>query len=478
MVPEPESAPRPRSRRSFIKHSMAGTALTAALGTMAAGSAPAWAGVRQTAGATLELEPADASYDVLVVGGGPAGLCAAIQAARAGAKTLLVEKSGVLGGAIVLNGVNFPGLFHAWGKQIIAGIGWDLVTAAVDLCGQALPDFSDYTRRHWHLQVRVDRAVFAALADAAVLDAGAALLFHAMAASAVFEDGRWRVGLATKEGMRSVPARVVIDCTGDANVAGIAGFARRRSPALQPGSIMARLGGYDEQALDYEALQRAYTAAVERGELRSGDAVNNNVAQLLRSRGDNTMHVVGIDGASSEGKSRAEVLARQQLLRLFRFCRKQPGLEQFQYDWFAMECGIRETFTIEGLETVTVRDYTSGRVWDDAVCYSFYPIDVHRPSGDGIDIRPLEEGMVPTIPRGALIPRDSRNFLAAGRCASGDQEANSAYRVQASCMAMGQAAGGIAALAVQRNELPAEVPMEAVRALLRNHGAIIPEPQG
>ena len=87
MVPEPESAPRPRSRRSFIKHSMAGTALTAALGTMAAGSAPAWAGVRQTAGATLELEPADASYDVLVVGGGPAGLCAAIQAARAGART-------------------------------------------------------------------------------------------------------------------------------------------------------------------------------------------------------------------------------------------------------------------------------------------------------------------------------------------------------------------------------------------------------
>ena len=117
-------------------------------------------------------------------------------------------------------------------------------------------------------------------------------------------------------------------------------------------------------------------------------------------------------------------------------------------------------------------------MWDDAVCYSFYPIDVHRPSGDGIDIRPLEEGMVPTIPRGALIPRDSRNFLAAGRCASGDQEANSAYRVQASCMAMGQAAGGIAALAVQRNELPAEVPMEAVRALLRNHGAIVPEPQG
>lgn len=270
-----------------------------------------------------------------------------------------------------------------------------------------------------------------------------------MVVSARFENDRWHLGLATKEGLRDVSTAVMIDCTGDANVAGIAGFERRKNPGLQSGSIIAKLGGYDEDALDYEALQRAYDEAVEGGELQDKDVAGNSIAHFLRSHGDNCIQVVGIDGTSSEGKSRAEVLARRQLLRLFKFCRKQPGLENFNYEWFATECGIRETCTIVGLETVTLRDYTSGRVWEDAVCYSFYPIDVHRPSGDGIDIRPLEEGTVPAIPRRALIPKGSRNFLVAGRCVSGDHEANSAYRVQASCMAMGQAAGAIVPKYVQ-----------------------------
>ena len=471
IVTKPKHEYVSRSRRNFIKHGVAGTAAVAAF---AGNRSAARASVRQTKDSGLDVDAAAKAFDVVVVGGGPAGLCAAIQAARAGADTLLVEKSGVLGGATVLNGVNFPGLFHAWGKQIIAGIGWDLVTATTALCGQELPDFTDYQQRHWKLQVRVDRAVFAALADEAALDAGASLLFHTMVVSASLEDARWRLGLATKEGLRNVVATVVIDCTGDANVAGIAGFERRKSVGLQPGSIIARLGGYDEDALDYEALQRAYNEAVEAGHLQDKDVAGNSIAHFLRSRGDNCIHVVDIDGTSSEGKSRAEVLARRQLLRLFKFCRKQPGLEKFCYEWFATECGIRETCTIAGLDTITLGDYTGGRLWEDAVCYSFYPIDVHRPSGEGIDIRPLEEGKVPTIPRGALIPQGSSNFLVAGRCASGDQEANSAYRVQASCMAMGQAAGAIAALAIQSAETPADVPIKSVRALLEKHGAIVP----
>ena len=94
-----------------------------------------------------------------------------------------------------------------------------------------------------------------------------------------------------------------------------------------------------------------------------------------------------------------------------------------------------------GQTEVTVERYASGYVWEDAICYSFYPIDVHQPDSMAIDIRPLARGVVPTIPYGALIPAGSDRLLVAGRCIAGDQEANSAYRVQATCMATGQAAG-------------------------------------
>ena len=103
------------------------------------------------------------AYDVVVIGGGTAGVIAAIQAGRAGARTLLIEKSGMLGGTMTSAGVNFPGLFHAWGQQVIAGIGWDLVRQTVAEVGGAMPDFSDFRQRHWKLQIPIDRFVYAAL---------------------------------------------------------------------------------------------------------------------------------------------------------------------------------------------------------------------------------------------------------------------------------------------------------------------------
>jgi hypothetical protein len=127
-----------------------------------------------------------------------------------------------------------------------------------------------------------------------------------------------------------------------------------------------------------------------------------------------------------------------------------------------------------GEARITDAEYASGRLWEDAVCYSFYPIDVHRGSGLGIDIRPLQEGVFPTIPYRALLPRGSRNLIVAGRNASGDQEALSAFRVQASSMAMGQAAGAAAALAAQHGCELREVGYSELCSLLRTHHAIVP----
>ncbi len=192
------------------------------------------------------------------------------------------------------------------------------------------------------------------------------------------------------------------------------------------------------------------------------------------------MHVPGVDGSTSEGRTAAELAARSAMLRIIRFFRNDPssiasGLGGFFIEHCAAECGIRETVTICGETCVTHHDYVTGRVWPDSICHSFYPIDLHNASGrGGIDTRYLTEGTLPTIPLGALLPRGSRQLLVAGRCACGDREANSAFRVQASAMAMGQSAGAAAALAALRAQDIRAIPFAEIRTLLQTHGAIVP----
>jgi hypothetical protein len=188
------------------------------------------------------------------------------------------------------------------------------------------------------------------------------------------------------------------------------------------------------------------------------------------------MHVTGIDGSASPGRTTAEQRGRQALMRVYRLLRKVPGCENLRVDFAATECGVRETWRIVGEKFVDYQAYVSGRVWPDAVCYSFYPIDVHRYDDNTIDTRPLPRGIVPTIPYGALVPKGSDHLLAAGRCISGDAEASSAYRVQASAMATGQAAGAAAAIAAKKRISVRAVDLAELRAVLRANRAIVREP--
>jgi hypothetical protein len=379
--------------------------------------------------------------DVLVVGGGTAGTIAAIQAGRAGAKTLLVERGSQLGGTTTTGGVAFPGLFHAWGKQIISGIGWELVRNTVLLDGGALPDFSveinNTTVRHWRHQIHVNQFIYALLAEEKCEEAGVEIAYYEFPESIRKTLDGWQVdclGFGTK---RRVLCKQIIDCTGGAEVIGMLNLPRLREEETQPGSMLFKL-----------------------------DKANN--PGRANGPGTGTLDAIYVHGAVSANSrtvTAANLTGRKAILEKVR--KEKKRLMHMQ-----PETAFRESYRIAGETIITVGDYISGRVFDDAICYAFYPVDLH--TKDGVKPEPLKKGVVPTIPLSALIPKGSENIIVAGRSVSSDRLANSGLRVQAPCMAMGQAAGVAAALATRKNTTPFNVPLKDIREMLINHGAIVP----
>ncbi|MBW8016673.1 MAG: FAD-dependent oxidoreductase [Planctomycetes bacterium] len=389
---------------------------------------------------TTSLTDSDVTdnVDVLVVGGGTAGTIAAIQAARIGARTLLVERNSKLGGTATTGGVSFPGLFDAWGKQIIAGIGWELVKECVELDGGTLPDFSKVPKSHWMNQVRVNQFLYPILAEEKCQKAGVQIAYYEFPQTITKTTKGWQIDCAGFGTRRRVLCKQIIDCTGGAEVVGMLGLARLREKETQPGSMLFKL-----------------------------DKANNPG----RPNGPGTglldaLYIHGADSTNSRTVTAANLTGRKAVLKKVRAAKKR--LMHMQ-----PEPGFRESYRIVGETMITVDDYTSGRRFDDAVCNAFYPVDLHTKTG--VKPKPLKPGTVPTIPLRALIPKGSRNIIVAGRCVSSDRLANSGLRVQASCMAMGQAAGVAAALAAARGTTPLDVPLSIIRKLLRQHAAIVPE---
>ena len=370
--------------------------------------------------------------EVLVVGGGTAGTIAAIQSARAGAKTLIIERGTQLGGTTTTGGVAFPGLFDAWGKQIIAGIGWELVKECVELDGGTLPDFSKVPKHHSMNQVKVNQFLYPILAEEKCKQAGVEIAYYESPHSIIKSADGWQVDCVGFGTQRRVLCKQIIDCTGGAEVVGMLNLQRLREPETQPGSMLFSLG-------------KPY----ETGRVGVIDS----------------LYIHGADSTNSRTVTAANLKGREDLLAKVRSSKKRLMHRQ-------PEASFRESYRIRGETLITIDDYTSGRVFEDAVCYAFYPVDLH--GSDGVKCKPLTAGVIPTVPLSALVPKGSRNIIVAGRCVSSDRLANSGLRVQASCMAMGQAAGATAALAAQQNTTPLKVALKDIREMLSKHGAIVP----
>ena len=413
------------SRRNFIQKSLIGASTFAGLT------------VASTSHASVEAQKDDFEpevtneVDILVVGSGSAGTTAAIQAGRAGAKTLLVERNSQLGGTTTTGGVAYPGLFDAWGKQVIAGIGWELVKESVELDGGKFPDFSKVPRAHHLNQIHINQFIFAILAEEKCQEAGVEIAYYEFPTSVKKTEKGWQVdcmGFGTK---RRVYCKQIVDCTGGAEVVGLLGFERLREEERQPGSYLFNLG-----------------------------ATHNPASKQLHR-----LYVHGADSTNSRTATRANLTGRKSILARVR--RDKKRLMHLQ-----PETGFRESYRILGETLISVQDYTSGRHFDDAVGYAFYPVDLHTRTG--VKPKPLKRGIVPTIPLGALIPKGSENIIVACRCMSCERLANSGLRVQSACMAMGQAAGATAALAAKSNSTPYKVALTEIHSLLRQHNAIIP----
>ncbi len=407
------------------------------------------------------------TYDVVVVGGGPAGIGAALSAARLGAHTALLERDSRIGGTTVQAQVTQMGLFYAWRRQIIAGPGWEMVVRAVKEAHDTLPDFSRQEPDKWMEScVNVDPVVYSRVAQETLREAGVDLFLNTEVTAEEQTTEGWKVG--------PVEGRQLVDATGNATVAALAGAERIQSPEdiRQPGSFFFWL---NTQGMEFDtgAVIQAHQKAIAEGELLPTD-VYVGMPFFIRKGGGSGCYVPMADNSTAEARAETNRRGVEARNRVLAFIRRQKGLENAEVVSSATDVGVRETYRVVGEKTITEEEYLSGTVADDALSWSYWMVDEHKAGTSGARLVFHEKDRVGSVPLGAMLPRGVRHMLVAGRAVSSDHGANSALRVQASCMGMGQAAGVVAALAAFNGTDPREVPLDSVRQRLTSIGHIVP----
>lgn len=405
--------------------------------------------------------------DVTVVGGGTAGVFAAISAARCGAKTVLIEKNSMLGGTMTTAGINYPGLFFAWGKQIIDGPCYEAIKRTEELGGAVIPKISYKPTHHWDEQIKLNPFIYTTVLFNMCKEAGVEVITNAMVSAG--HEGNDEISLIVtgKTGLFSITSKEVIDATGDANLALILEHDSVKSKTLQPATLKNRISGYIDGDYDEKEIKKkmAKSDLPEHVEFY-------NLIHYLKTH-NISLHIPATDADTSLGKTELEQRALNDILKIYKFFRTIKGLENLEISYFAAETGVRETNRIIGKNIITADDYINGYFYEDSVCYAFYPIDLHVLNG--IEQQFHKEGVVSKIPYSALIPEYSRRTLCAGRCISSDTLANSAIRVEATCMATGQVAGCAAAIAAVKDLWVEEVDYNELKEALKSINAIVPE---
>lgn len=467
--------------------------------------------------------------DVAVIGGGPAGIAAAVAAARLGVRVILVERYGFLGGMSTAALVTPMMTFSAGGRLVIAGVAQELVERLIEMGGSPghVPDPVGFV----DTVTPVDPEAMKAAAEEMVLESGAEVLYHCLATGVTRESAMERkeaeaeeeeerstpkpaararvasVEISSKGGSLSVVAKQFVDCTGDADIVCLAGGAWRAGRdgdgLTQPGTVFVRMAGVDLSKV------AAYVAEhpddfILRAPAGGGGEVHlpymgvcgffSKVAQarlagefpVERDRvlffagvhpGEVFVNMTRVQSRSTlavEDLTSAEIQGRRQVRAVVDFLKARiPGFEHAYVVQTGAQVAFRETRRIIGEYVLNEDDILSGREFADGIARGAFPIDIHSPDGHGLVAKRINGGVSYSIPYRSLVPAELDGVLVAGRCISTTHEAHASTRVMPTCFATGQAAGTAAALAVLHGTEPRRVPVALIRSELRKQGAIL-----
>ena len=434
--------------------------------------------------------------DVLVMGGGTSGVGAAVAAARAGARTTIVERYGFLGGVANV-GLCLHTFHSSRGERVVAGLPWEMIQRMKAIGGSTGPVWIE--NAHMQTTTPIDVEAMKYVTQEMILQAGGEILFHTTPLELVMEGDRVAgVILLTKGGRLLLRAKVVIDCTGDGDIATWAGVpyekGRTNDKKMQRMSMVFKMGNVDVPRMYadigkgaawaplpdggqsypvwWSATLEKYARIVEQEGLFLGtDEFWGNTVHA-RETNINASRLQGLDGTNAQDLTRAEIEGKRQVFNLAQMLRKHvPGFEHSHIQATAPFIGVRETRRMQGVYQLTADDCVTGRKFDDGICKVGYPIDIHDPTSGKTLFTPIQgvDGSY-DIPYRCLLPQKVQGLLLAGRCISTTHEAMASTRTMITGMMVGQAAGSAAAMALRNRSEVRDVPPAALRSALREQG--------
>jgi hypothetical protein len=423
--------------------------------------------------------PVIAEADVLVVGGGPGGIGAAISAARNGAKTILVERFGSFGGtwtAGILSAIMpFP---------YVRGVFAELVTNWQTKGGWLTEGWGGH--EGWGAGGNYDSEIAKVVLDRMIVDAGVTPFFFAQVVGVIREGNHLRGAIIeSKEGRQVIRAKMIIDSSGDGDVCVLAGVpaeqGRAKDGAVQPMTMIFKMTGVDDarakaaKAADMD-FAKAWQAAKARGEVtvpREDVLASNNPKP--GEWNFNTTRILNKDGTKLRDVTDAMIEGRRQVAEIAAFMRKNiPGFENAVVSETAPHIGVRETRRIRGDYTISAKDIVEVTPFEDCIARGNWYIDIHSPTGEGTERVHPPEGKWYEIPYRTIRAQGVDNLLVASRCIDSSHEAHAAIRITPQVMAIGEGAGAAAALCVKQGLTSTRaLDVKLLRETLRKQGAFV-----